>query len=757
MASQLQQSPQSSQFESYHNRLDALLTTAKGALGIAADVSSDLPIPGLNNAFSALEQVLGRVEKMRSNKQEAKDAVLSIKALRTVLLSSANSLRSQTTSIKQSEHHAARQTLESSDILNDRITALSNQLVEVQNIAEVLPKRKRWSRLVYTQQDADLLRTIRSRVDEAKENFKLQGGIAIEDLLREVSYRLQRTEHDRLLRDYNNYLEKLNPADASYRSSLTDEKSRLQSGTRENILHDLAEWAMEKEPACRVLVLHGRAGMGKSSIVHALVKRLDESRRGASFFFNRGVPECSDAYRVFPAIAYQLAYSHQALVALIAEASQGHLSRSRSQALEHQLEDLVIHPLSQLPPSTLPLLLALDGADECSIERGDAVSRMLQLLCRAAGRISFLRILIATRPETYIMDALHSSPEAKIIGYRDLQQEQDIDQDIRLFIRTELTNTASRGGFALLEERSDAVEDLTNLADGLFIYASTVVRFLSRDKHQAIRIYDTLLGSQGRLGPNRMYEKLDMLYSTILDNAFGDIRNDKERMDYVHRALCWMVLQKADSVSLSPAYVNSKGLALVGIPTYITLDVIDRLRSVLEVDDEVTLTTELRTCHASFPQFLTDNTRCRDPAFFVDPQSGRSFIATSLIDLLDSDIVRSLHDADSHTQWMWKYATLAWDKHIIKARYTQQLGQSLRRFAETHLEQWIACAEPWGGSDWSAHLVVDLAQSVQEWYKEHNGADEGLTLLLTGIIDKRVKSLAESTLQPTEDVDNWED
>ncbi|EMD36794.1 hypothetical protein CERSUDRAFT_123842 [Gelatoporia subvermispora B] len=752
------------------SRLEVLLTSAKGTLGIASDVASDIPVPGLAHVFSVLEQVLKRVEKMRANKQEAKDAVSSIKALHSAVQTSANSLRSEAIRLKPSEYEAAKHTLSTSDALKDRIESLSNELNDIQHIAASLTKRRRFSKFVYTDQDADLLKQIRTRVDEARENFKLQGGIALEDLLREICYRLQRTEHDRLLRDYSNDLGKLNPADASYRSSLTDEKSRLQAGTRENILRDLTKWATEECPAHRILVLHGRAGMGKSSIIHALVRSLDERRRGVTFFFNRGVPECSDAHRVIPTIAHQLAYSQQCLVALVAEATRDHLPRSRSQALQHQLEDLVYRPLSHLPASTPPILLALDGVDECLNSQNNPVPRLLELLCGLASRLPFLRVLIATRPETYIMDTLYSFQETSQnvhIDFRDLQREPGVDEDIRVFIsarvgcnilerptRCQIIQrpatirglSAKRGRFALLEERPDAVERLTDLADGLFIYASTVLRFLILDKHQAVKIFDALLESQGRLGPesNRMYRRLDMLYGTILDNAFGELKAEQERMAYIHRTLCWLVLQRADGVSLDPPYITVKGLALLGIPTYITFDVLDRLRSVLEVDGEITEDTELRTCHASFPQYLSDSARCTEFAFYIEMRSGLAMMVTCLLNFIESDVVNELGDADATTRWIWRYAILAWDKHLLKAEYTTELDQALRRFAGTHLDQWLACSEPWGELEWSQYLMVDLCRGVRDWC-QGNCKDQELVSILTKFIDERVEVLQDPT------------
>ncbi|EMD35546.1 hypothetical protein CERSUDRAFT_25326, partial [Gelatoporia subvermispora B] len=77
--------------------------------------------------------------------------------------------------------------------------------------------------------------------------------------------------------------------------------------TRAKILKDLMDWTSRQDPSERILVLHGRAGMGKSSIVHALLRSFPEDRIAASFFFNRGSEECKDPYRVVPTLAHQLA------------------------------------------------------------------------------------------------------------------------------------------------------------------------------------------------------------------------------------------------------------------------------------------------------------------------------------------------------------------------------------------------------------------------------------------------------------------
>ncbi|EMD36692.1 hypothetical protein CERSUDRAFT_51737, partial [Gelatoporia subvermispora B] len=313
-------------------------------------------------------------------------------------------------------------------------------------------------------------------------------------------------------------LEALNRANASYTSALIEEKSRLQTGTREAILHDLAEWAKDGKSEKRIYVLYGQAGMGKSSIAHAFCSLLPEGYLGASFFFLRSSTECSDGHRVFPTIAYQLAESVPSLRPQIANAARKHKA-GHDQAMEHQIRTLILDILRNLGESAITtptLVFVVDGVDECANKSGSIVPSMLQLLCQAAHEIPCLRVLIATRPETYILEALNSSKYSDIIYRRDLQKEENIDNDIRLFIGTELREAAAAGGFRLLEARPNAIEELTRLSDGLFVWASTAVRFLRQDKWLAEKIYDMLLASEGAKASSRGYVRLDELYITIL-------------------------------------------------------------------------------------------------------------------------------------------------------------------------------------------------------------------------------------------------
>jgi len=289
---------------------------------------------------------------------------------------------------------------------------------------------------------------------------------------------------------------------------------------------------------------------------------------------------------------------------------------------------------------------------------------------------------------------------------------------------------------------------LTDLADGLFIFASVTVRFLVQDRHYAVEIYDKLLHSQEALGDIGIYQRLDSLYSTILENAFGIYRKNTERIAWIHHVLTWIAL---------PGGWSAEDLHLVGIPIHVTMDVIERLRSVLIVDEAVKPTTEIQVCHASFPQFLVDGARCHDSAFLIEPQFGEALISRSYLELLARNDIDTLRDVDGNLPLVWKFAN--WDciPRILRAQCTESLETSLRAFAATNLEHWMDGVGPWGGYRIGSKLeAVDDAVQVREWYKTNGGSDKDLTALLDRAIAKRIKKfLADFSRSPDkfDDVD----
>ncbi|EMD36700.1 hypothetical protein CERSUDRAFT_136944 [Gelatoporia subvermispora B] len=673
---------------------------------------------------------------MRANIRTKRDIVRRVEALVKLLESCSNNVKGEIESLTLDERQVTMNDLQSSRDLRQQVDAFIETLKNILLAAQE-PRHEKWfQRLWFMQPDSDFLNDLGGKIDNARSDFGLVGEIRIRRHVEEAAkatreiYRVQREK------DIQDILNGLETANASWQSALLDSKSLLHEGTRVAIRGDLVQWAVDDDFNKRVYILYGQAGMGKSSIAHAFCRELQQqSRIVVSFFFIREHSTCSDVYRVFPTIAYQLAEAIPHLRPVIADAARKH-QPGHEKALDQQLKTLITKPLRTLENLAAPpgITFVFDGVDECANQ--SLLNTMLQLLCTAAREIPFLRILIATRPEANIMDSLNASKDFRIIHMRDLQKEAGANEDIRLFIRGELEKGALTKESKLLIERPDAVEILTKLAAGLFIWARVATSFLFQTKYLEVDNFDILVESQGANAGTEI-QKLDNLYMIILQYSFPTFSKDSMQMHHVHQVLAWLVTTKFGF--LQNEGISGDLLDAVGIPSSLTMHVIDRLRSVLVVEGEVTPTTPITVCHASFPQFLLDPSRCTNSALLVDPPSGNALIAKSTLDLLVRDDI-NIREAQRSIILMWQYSTGHWYRHVLLALYTDELGKSLRHFVDTHLSDWMRTSGKWS-SDHTPIEAVDACTKVRDWCKKEC-PDDGLARALDNVVARRVQELA---------------
>ncbi|KAJ7248315.1 hypothetical protein C8J57DRAFT_1189539 [Mycena rebaudengoi] len=99
--------------------------------------------------------------------------------------------------------------------------------------------------------------------------------------------------------------------EAMHDSADTYPQPRCHPGRREEMLHNLWDWATKSTiDAWPVLWLYGPAGAGKSAIMRTLSERLaDAGLLGGSFFFKRGHITRGNAQKLFSTLSYQLAHN----------------------------------------------------------------------------------------------------------------------------------------------------------------------------------------------------------------------------------------------------------------------------------------------------------------------------------------------------------------------------------------------------------------------------------------------------------------
>lgn len=666
------------------NSGDALLTDSNKIFSLVRSISTDFPVPGLEDALGLIPGLVEGIMETRAHAYQKQKTMKQIKEFLDLLKSVGDSI------VTRLENENLLEELGSIDEFQKQVKSIESKLAAVLRFVQNHRRTNWWPNLLFQNQD-ELLADIEDKIDNIKEDFKSEEGSTILQLatdmerinLSGIYYQTSSLCLTQILA----ILDGLRPADASFTSALSKENKYLTPGTRVSVLQHLNEWVHMTNSSRRIYVLHGRAGTGKSTVAHTFCRSLDSTHLGASFFFVRGSEECSDPYCIFPTLAFQLAHSKPELCRFVVTAVKVHTQRGAGrQQLRYQYQDLIAKVLSR---TSKPLLIVLDGVDECLNKPDNIIPDLLKQLCTAAQDYQHLRVLITTRPERYIMNVLESSEFSEFTVFRDLGLEEDVDRDIALYIKSYLAEN-SENGLSLAENGADAVENLTRFSEGLFLHTSSVIQFLTRAGHLARRFYDDLVQSQGQGGPCRMYEKLDGLYSTILKIAFEDVKDDEKCMEQVQRVLRWLALYRFQGTVGYPLheapYLSPEQLEFVGIPLDITLYVMDRLRSILIIEGRLTPATKLRVSHPSFARFLVDPKRCQDPLFNVRLEDGHQKIALNLLELLGRGTAAALL-SDAYKD-MLEYSFFELPRHLerIKVLLTDDVRVALHRYLKKCLE-----------------------------------------------------------------------
>ncbi|CAE7229674.1 unnamed protein product [Rhizoctonia solani] len=396
----------------------------------------------------------------------------------------------------------------------------------------------------------------------------------------------------------NTQLESLHPAKlARFDSSLSADINRrtCTENTRTAILEDTLIWS---EDSCgpKIYWMNGMAGTGKTTIATTLSTTLEGRKQlAASFFCTRTSPECREAKRIVPTIAYQLARRSTPFRSVLSKALKEDPDIS-TRNITSQFQLLLRRPLMKVKEK-LPdnLVVVVDALDEC-----DDTHIVEQFLNFLIGLIMDLPIkfFLTSRPEPAIRNRMISGGErTRSILYLHEIEKSLVQADIELFLMEEL-------GFMTPSE--SGVKKLAEHAANLFIYAATAVRY--------IRPTGKAVNSQARLSAilavntesQKKLSGLDALYTAILEAAINDPDLEVEEQDSIR------VVLRTAICTCEPILTGTLS-ALCGLDTNATMNALEPLRSVLHVSDHSGLVT---TLHASFPDYML--TQERSGVFFCD-------------------------------------------------------------------------------------------------------------------------------------------
>jgi hypothetical protein len=365
-----------------------------------------------------------------------------------------------------------------------------------------------------------------------------------------------------------------------------------------------------------IMWVYGPAGAGKSAIAQTICEMCEEEMiMLASFFFSRNDASRSTAKPLIATIVYQITLNLPSVrYAILGAIERDPLIFSKSLAV--QFKSLIVTPLRPLVEAgffndpTSRRLIIIDGLDECSDPK--VQRNILDVLANAQKQHQLpLIFLIASRPEQHISLAFNTGLLHSITTRLALDESYLPDEDIRLFLADKFQEIKSshplRAYIPPQWPLPDVLNRLVYKSSGQFIYASTVIQYVSSIRHKPMDRLDVALGIRP---PQRElpFAELDALYTHILASV-----EDVERVLDILNVMLFFV----EHGSVGGLSRIEKMLSLQhGDAELYMRD----LSAIVNIERN-----NIWLLHASFKDFLVDPTRSKQ--FWINPRARHTLFA----------------------------------------------------------------------------------------------------------------------------------
>ena len=363
-----------------------------------------------------------------------------------------------------------------------------------------------------------------------------------------------------------------------------------------------------------ILWFYGPAGAGKSAIAHNIAKRCElEKLLLANFFFSRSDPARSHSKALITTISYQIAINipgtREKVVAAI-ERDPLILSRS----LEAQVSALIVEPLREpleagyFNAPTSRRLIIIDGLDECDTPA--AQSSILEVISRLFRDYRLpLLVFIVSRPERHLTRDFSTGSLSEFHTTLALDNTYKPDDDIRLFLADNFRQVKATHPMKRYLDNSwpshDVLESLVKTSSGQFIYASTVIKYISSIRHRPADRLNIVLGIQPPRHVREMpFGELDALYRHIFTSV-----DDRETVLLI---LGFQLFSSARYTPMDAGNIEDFFLLNRGDIEMLFGD----LSSIITISD---VDPFIHILHASLGDFLLDPARSKE--FYIDLSS----------------------------------------------------------------------------------------------------------------------------------------
>ena len=467
--------------------------------------------------------------------------------------------------------------------------------------------------------------------------------------------------------------------------------------------------------------LNGLAGTGKTTIAQSIAERFfADGQLGASFFCSRNFEDRSNLKLIFPTLAVQLARRYTEIRPILVSLIQADPDAVH-ESLYNQADKLVFRPLRESEISTV---IIIDALDECKDE--EPASAILSVLGQFVSETPRVKFFLTGRPEPRIREGFRLHLPAKVTDVFVLHgvERSLIDNDIRWFFKHSLLEIAGRRDGLAGWPTKEQLDALCGRAEGLFVYAAATVKFIDNQNNNPRKRLDRLLQSPENSAPEGKVKlkntTLDLLYTSILQQAFSDDDpNDDPRV----RSVLGVVVLATNP--LSPSSIAM----LLGFDTEDVLPLLSSVNSLLVLQADPNL--PVQPFHKSFPDFITDPTRCTNQRFHISPPDHHLELLINCLGLMnqtleknmcklpdavaDSDVGDLKERSEKYINLALRYACLSWHVHLVGMHkipaHTPTITPVLHQFLEKKFLFWLEVLSVIS----AARNAVDALQVAVDW------------------------------------------
>jgi hypothetical protein len=470
------------------------------------------------------------------------------------------------------------------------------------------------------------------------------------------------------------------------------------------LLGDVATW-MANRDSKTVFWLTGVAGTGKTTVAKSVA---DIASKGkylvVTFFFSHAYADRCDYSRVIPTLAYQLAQDAGLRPHIVATIDSDKNVATSSTAV--QAKKLLFDGL-RAPSSPIErgILIVLDALDECQKDSNHTNGAdLIPILLAGLKDIPFVKVLLTSRTEPSIermfMRRDLQGATFTLALHRDIEKGM-VRADIARYLDHELSKLRDAIPNSPVFPTEADMKLLVERADTLFIYARTVVEYISDPVGRPDRRLAALI--QAKPGHScQRYSRLDELYSYILNEASGPSTPFDSVDDDLRSTLIALVLAHQP--------LTADGLAdMAGVDQDTCHECLRRISALLDYQHDSD--EPVRLMHLSFPDFLSDPRRCSAlPGYVVDVASDHLRMTEHCLELmnralrydicrirdsslLNTEVVdlegRLLEYVSESLRYACRFWFMHWLEHIRAAGTQSRLPSGLEAFCAKHLLHWI--------------------------------------------------------------------